>query len=95
MKDRADPVTVARIEVRGVQYGWFLLDLVYNLFGSSPTSAKGPRIVAIDRYGNERIVEECASKREASHTAVRLRAQLAEVGARAWSMDRDLPGSFW
>ena len=95
MMDRANPVKTPRIDVRGVQYGWFLLDLVYNLLGSSPASAKSPRVVAIDRYGNERIVEECASKREASRTAVRLRAELDEVGARAWSMKRDLPGSFW
>jgi len=88
-------VKVPRIEVRGVQYGWFLLDLVYNLFGSSPASAKGPRVVAIDRYGAERVVEECANKGEANRAAVRLRAQLAEMGARAWSKERDLPGSFW
>jgi hypothetical protein len=95
MKDRAGPVKVPRIEVRGVQYGWFLLDLVYNLLGSSPASAKGPRVVAIDRHGNERTIEECASKREASSTAEKLRAQLAEMGARAWSMEKGLPGSFW
>lgn len=88
-------MSVPRIEVRGTQYGWLLLDLVWNLFGSSPASARGPRVVAIDRHGNERVVEECANKRKANRAAVRLRAELAEIGPRAWSMERELPGSFW
>jgi hypothetical protein len=84
-----------RIEVRGVQYGSFLLDLIWNLFGSSPASAKGPRVVAIDRNGNERVVEEGASKREAASTAEKLRTEIENVGARNWARQRNLPGSFW
>jgi hypothetical protein len=86
---------VPRIEVRGVQYGWFVLDLIWNLFGSSSASGKGPRVVAIDRYGNERVVEECASKGEAARTAEKLRTEIENVGARNWARQRDLPGSFW
>jgi len=95
MRQQDESAAVPRIEVRGVQYGWLVLDLLYNLFGSSPASAKGPRVVAIDRHGNERVVEECSSKREARRTAEALRAEIAETGAKAWSMGRDLPGSFW
>ena len=79
MKDRTDLPEVPRIEVRGLQVGLFLLDLVNNLFGASPASAKGARVVAIDRQGNERVIEECGSKREASQAAERL---LDAVGRR-------------
>jgi hypothetical protein len=89
------PEEVPRIEVRGLQYGWFFLDIIWNLFGSSPPSAKGPRVVAVDRYGNEQVVDECASKREALHTAERLRTEIEKVGARTWGKERNLPGSFW
>jgi hypothetical protein len=95
MKDRTDLPEVPRIEVRGLQVGLFLLDLVNNLFGASPASAKGARVVAIDRQGNERVIEECGSKREASQAAERLRMQLVEEGARAWAQERGLPGSYW
>jgi hypothetical protein len=95
MRERDEPASVPRIEARGVQYGWLVLDLLYNLFGSSPASAKGPRVVAIDRHGNERVIEECPSKREARRRAEALRAEIAETGPKAWSVRRDLPGSFW
>jgi hypothetical protein len=95
MSDKSDPIEVPRIEVRGLQYGVFVLDLVNNLLGASPNSAKGARVVAIDRNGEERVIEECANKREANRAAETLRAELAEVGARTWSKDRGLPRFLW
>jgi len=95
MPNSNNPEPVPRIEVRGMQYGRFLVDLAWNLFGASPTDASGPRVVAIDRDGNERVVEECASKRQAMHAAEKIRAEIEDVGARTWAIDRNLPGSFW
>ena len=83
------------IEARGPNYYRLLRDLIVSLFFNTyDITTGGPRIVAINRYGAECVVEECKSLRKAKQTASSMRSDLARIGDLAWCEKHNVPLKF-
>ena len=53
--------------------GWILGLLNLSFFGSVDGNQKGPRVVLVNRFGREHVIEQYTSVRKASHDRARVK----------------------
>lgn len=83
------------LEVRGPSVGKNLVQVVAMLtVSNAPDEFPGPRVVAVNRFGREHILQQYGSRRAARKALPGFLAELDDLGAPAWRELHDFPPHF-
>ena len=61
---------------------------------NAPDDFPGPRVVAVNRFGREHILQQYRSRRSASRALPGFQTELDQMGVAAWRELHDLPPHF-
>jgi hypothetical protein len=87
--------SVIQLEVLRPQYLKYVLGATVDAwFGSSELLGKGPRVVAINDRGQEVVVAQYRTIRQASEARTVMQDELYRLGYAGWCEKHDMPASF-
>ncbi|HEX4217366.1 MAG TPA: hypothetical protein VHZ02_03300 [Acidimicrobiales bacterium] len=83
------------LEVRGAQYGGYVLSFIFDMIGGSDDFVgRGPRVVAVSHTGEEYEIEQFKSMKRAKRALLSMQEELHRLGRVAWCQAHDLPMDF-